>query len=157
MLVLIGLSILFKFSFFNIFIAALIIWLGVKILSGSNRSIGVGVENVMDEDSINRVLIFSGYKTKITSSNFKGGEVVTVFGGAEIDLSKASSKEKDIYLDITAVFGGAKLTVPKNWLIKSEGSAVFGGYDNNTEHSSKPTNILHLKGAAIFGGVEIVN
>lgn len=155
--VLFGLNVLFDFPFFEILFALFIIWLGYKMITGSHGDSDFEDEEKLSGDSLNKVLIFSGTKTKFTSLNFRGGELVTIFGGAEVDAADVSSKQKDIVLDATAVFGGIKLIVPKNWKVESEGVAIFGGYDNYTNSPAKPVTTLHIKGAAIFGGVEIRN
>lgn len=156
-IVIFGLNILFDFPFFEVLFALLIIWLGYKMIIRSRKDFDSVGEKNMSEDFLNKVLVFSGLKTKFSSKNFQGGELVTVFGGIEIDATNSLSKEKEIDLDMTAVFGGITIKVPKDWKVKCEGIAMFGGYDNKTENPSKPSLIVHIKGAAIFGGVEIIN
>jgi predicted membrane protein len=79
-----------------------------------------------------------------------------IFGGGEIDLSKARTTEKEIDLEITAIFGGAKLIIPQNWKVNSKGTAIIGGYDNKTNPGAGDV-ALNIKGTAIFGGIEIAN
>jgi hypothetical protein len=59
-------------------------------------------------------------------------------------------------MEVTAIFGGGKLIVPKEWKVRSEGTAIFGGYDIRTGLEAEGP-VLILKGAAIFGGIEVVN
>jgi hypothetical protein len=56
------------------------------------------------------------------------------------------------------MFGGSKLIIPDNWVVKSDMFSIFGGF--NDKRTIKPEkadhkNILYLKGAVIFGGIEI--
>ncbi len=156
-IVIFGLNILFDFPFFEAIFALFIIWIGYRMIVKSHNDSGSNEGKDLSEDFLNKVLVFSGLETKFSSKDFKGGELVTVFGGIDIDATNSSSKEKEINLDMTAVFGGITIKVPKNWKVKCEGFALFGGYDNKTENPSKPSLIVNVRGTAIFGGVEIIN
>lgn len=155
----IGLSSLVDFPFFKFIFAAFVVWLGVKVIMGTGKS---GTSVIADkgesgEEVINRVLIFSAINKKFNSNNFRGGQITAVFGGGEADFRGAKVKQKEITLEATAIFGGLKLYVPKNWNVKTEGVGIIGGYDNKTKSTLKPAQEVVVKGAAIFGGVEIVN
>jgi hypothetical protein len=159
-IILIGLSILFHFAIFNFLFAFVILWIGVKILTGQSEvfgSIASATKGVLNEDSVNRVLVFSGIKTKLKTENFQGMEVVTIFGGGEIDAGLVKTKKTNIDVDLVAIFGGLKLIVPKGWQVKSEGVGIIGGFNNSTNSPVKSGVTVHLKGAAIFGGVEVAN
>lgn len=108
------------------------------------------------EDYLDVVSIFGGVNKTILSKNFKGGEVVNVFGGAEIDFTQADIDGR-VVIDITQVFGGTKLIVPPHWHVTSDMVALFAGNDdkrkNRTELASD--KILVLKGTSIFAGIEI--
>lgn len=159
-IILIGLSILFHFAIFNFLFAFIILWIGIKILTGQSQMFGSvmsSTKGTLSEDFVRRVLIFSGIKTKLRTENFEGMDVVAIFGGGEIDATGVKTKKNNIDVDIVAIFGGIKFIVPKGWSVKSEGAGIIGGFDNKTDFSGKPTVTIHLKGAAIFGGVEVVN
>lgn len=158
LIILVGLSTLVEFPFFRIAFAVFIIWLGFRVLSGQTRGSATWVKkHAWSEDTLNRALIFSGIDAKVTSSAFRGGEVVAVFGGGQIDLSAVKSKKTTIEMEIVAVFGGLKLIVPDSWSVRSEGVSLLGDFANHTKIKSKKTTELLLKGAAVFGGVEVVN
>lgn len=109
------------------------------------------------EDFVNSTSIFSGSKKNIISKNFKGGDVVNIFGGTELDLTQADMTEPAI-IEVTTIFGGTKLIVPSNWEIKSEAVMIFGGIEDKRKMntiSETPEKILVLKGTVIFGGIDI--
>ncbi len=109
------------------------------------------------DDFINTTAIFGGSKKIVLSKNFKGGDIVNVFGGSEIILTQADINE-EATLDLTTIFGGATLVVPSNWSIKSEAVTIFGGIQDKRNMPSiteSPTKILVLRGTVIFGGIEI--
>lgn len=108
------------------------------------------------ETNLDIVSIFGGVKKKVLSKNFTGGEVVCVFGGAQINLSNADFKSP-IILDLVQIFGGTKLVVPANWEIRSEVATIFGGLDDKRPQpmNAMPEKVVILQGTIIFGGVEV--
>lgn len=157
-IILIGLSMIGGFHIFNLLIALLIIWLGVKLLTGKSPSgFYSSGKSSAHEDFIKRFLVFSGVNKKIVSDNFEGAEIGVVFGSCEFDLSEVKTDKKEIELNLVAVFSGIKIKIPKNWNVKTDGMGIMGGFDNATMASSKGLVTVRVKGVAIFGGVEIVN
>ncbi|MBC7873347.1 MAG: hypothetical protein H7Y01_05090 [Ferruginibacter sp.] len=109
------------------------------------------------EDFVDSTSIFGGAKKNIISKNFKGGDLVNIFGGTELDLTRADFSGTAI-IELTTIFGGTKLIVPSNWTVKSEAVTIFGGLEdkrNMQTMSDNPDKILLLKGTVIFGGIEI--
>ncbi len=109
------------------------------------------------DDILNSTSIFGGVKKVITSKNFKGGEIICIMGGAEINLSQADIIGT-ISIEIVQAFGAVKLVVPPHWEIRTETVAIFAGVeDKRPPQPGKfdPTKILILRGTTIFGGIEI--
>jgi hypothetical protein len=82
--------------------------------------------------------------------------VVTVFGGADLDLRDAILPGLQITIRAVSVFGGMSITVPPEMHVVDSGVAVFGGRDvaGDTAESAGPdTPVLRLSGACVFGGV----
>jgi predicted membrane protein len=114
-------------------------------------------EDSINEDFVNSTSIFGGVKKNILSKNFKGGDIVNIFGGSEIDMSQADLTEP-AKLELTQVFGGTKLIVPSNWKVKIESAAIFGGVEDKRSvqnTSPDPNKVLILTGTSIFAGIEI--
>lgn len=109
------------------------------------------------DDYIDASAVFGSLNKNIISKNFKGGEVSSVFGGAEINLTQADITGT-VELEVNAVFGGTKLIVPSNWEVNSKLDSVFGSVEDKRAIYKDVTpsgKILVLKGAAVFGGIEI--
>jgi hypothetical protein len=111
--------------------------------------------------SLHEVAIFGGGKRKVTSQDFKGGELTAIFGGFEIDLRYAGMTGDSAVLEINAVFGGAEVRIPDTWTAVVQGVGIFGGYGDESTTPNPATNPqmkrLFVKGAAVFGGVSIKN
>ena len=112
-----------------------------------------------DAEYIEINAVFGSANKLVLSKNFKGGEVNSFMGGAEINLLQADIKQP-VQLEINTVFGGTKLIVPANWNIKNSITAVLGGLEdkrNPNIANPDPNKILILRGACVFGGIEIKN
>ncbi len=123
----------------------------VEAGSGSGTS---GRDDVMDILSI-----FNGLKRTVTSRNFKGGESVTVFGGSEINLLQADF-EKQAVLDVTVVFGGLKLIVPRNWEVRTEVTSILAGVEDKRYSALEvlpDEKVFTITGTVIFGGIDITS
>jgi predicted membrane protein len=135
----------------------LIIGFGLFMIFRPKRK---GPENwtgeITSDESIEAVSIFAGTKKNIVTKNFKGGEVVTVFGGTDLDLTQADFTGT-AKIEVSNVFGGTKLRVPANWRIKSEMVSIFGGVDDKRPQAGEVdgSKLLVLEGACLFGGIEL--
>jgi predicted membrane protein len=110
-----------------------------------------------NEDFVDSTSFFGGAKKNIISKNFKGGDLVNIFGGTELDLTRADFNGTAT-IELTTIFGGTKLIVPSNWTVKSEAVTIFGGLEDKRNSQTlidNPGKVLLLKGTVIFGGIEI--
>lgn len=111
------------------------------------------------EDYIDSVSVFGNVRKVVVSKDFKGGDMVALLGGNEIDLSQADINGR-VVLEVTVLLGGTKLILPSHWDVKSEMVAFFGGIEDKrqlTPGTNNPDKVLILKGTSIFGGIEIRN
>lgn len=125
--------------------------------TGSTDSFMGSGETWSKDDFVDSTSIFGGDKKILLSKDFKGGDIVNIFGGTELNLTQADINGK-VTIEITTIFGGTKLIVPSNWEVKSEVVSVFGGLEDKRTLSAIASNsdkILLLKGTVIFGGIEI--
>ena len=100
---------------------------------------------------------FSSQKIDWTGEIITTADVSAVFGGVECDLRGAQITPHAV-INLSAVFGGITLHLPKSVQVKSNVTPLFGGVDNKhiappTADSSVPT--VYLTGECIFGGIEI--
>jgi hypothetical protein len=117
---------------------------------------GSGPRGATDEDSVSAFVLFSGREMAPMSQDFHGGSLVAIFGGVEIDLRHAALAP-GAHLDVTAIFGGAEVTVPPGWRVRVTGPGIFGGTENGAERQQLPVDAptLDVRALALFGGVEV--
>jgi hypothetical protein len=114
-------------------------------------------EEFMDGDKLDITSILGSVKKVVVSKNFQGGEIVSVLGGSDINLTQADIHGK-VRLEATNVMGGTKLIIPPTWDVKSELVAIFGGVEDKRDIRSAnidPNKVLVLEGTCLFGGIEI--
>ncbi len=113
-----------------------------------------------DGAKLDSVSVFNGVKRQVNSKTFEGGEVVTIFGGTELNLMNADFVGH-ANLEITVLFGGAKLILPRNWEVRPEVTTIFGGVDDKRSSAieivTEDDKVLHITGTVVFGGLDIVN
>ncbi len=117
--------------------------------------------NVWSNGTLDEVAVFSGGKRVLNSENFRGGQIVAIFGGVQLDLRKANMAEDSAILEIHSIFGGAEIQIPEHWSAQVRGVGIFGGFGDTTRQpdlSQTPgAKRLIVQGAAIFGGVDVKN
>ncbi len=115
-----------------------------------------GAAGTHKEDVVDAAAIFGSVKKNIYSKNFKGGEVVTVFGGTEINLMHADFTG-EVKLEIVNIFGGTTLFVPAHWQIRAEAGAILGAIEDKRREPAavQMDKVLILEGTVIFGGIDI--
>jgi predicted membrane protein len=161
-LILIGISALTGIPFFGIIFAIVLIAIGVRMIS--RRSVrggwrwdepSSGAKTASGERSIDEVAVFSPLNKTLTTQDFKGGKIVMVFSGGEIDLSQVKTDLTEIDLEVSSVFSGAEILIPKDWKVKSNANAFFGGVDTSKAQGGDGNVTLTIHGDAVFGGIEV--
>jgi predicted membrane protein len=148
------------FHAYNMFWPSIFIIIGVIFIATKRKGWNTATsKGVTGDDYIDSVNIFGGGERQIISENFKGGKVSAVFGGMELDLTKAKLATGRNEIEIACVFGGVTFIVPDDWNVSIEVTPVLGGFNDSRKlipgrivDSSKQ---LVIKGAVVFGGGEL--
>jgi predicted membrane protein len=144
-------------SFRHVFWPALLIVIGLVLIFGSSRIFRRKDFTISrGEDFIEEVAVFGGGDRIINSKAFRGGKIVSVFGGSKIDLTKVELAPGNVEIEIVSIFGGSTMLVPADWNVKLEVFNIFGGYGDKRMRAQVDFNkTIVVKGVAIFGGGEI--
>lgn len=139
---------------------------------GSNFSFGGGncessstntepAGSSIGDEYIDEVAIFSGSKKIINSNNFRGGKMTAIFGGSEINMTRAQLAPGRSYLNVFLMFGGSEIVVPANWNVVIEVTPIFGSFSDERyvpkalQGEDGADAVLIIQGLVLFGGAEI--
>lgn len=127
-------------------------------LSLVRRAMGFGPTRSgkgQDGDGASGIAICGGFRRQITDKDYKGGDFTAIMGGCEIDLTQAAIQGEAI-IDVTAVWGGIHIRVPRSFTVEPKVTAILGGVEDHTDASqADPNQRLVITGMAMMGGVEI--
>ena len=125
---------------------------------GHNTPPGAKPDGSMD--FIDDTNIFGGGDVVVTSNNFKGGKITSIFGGGNYDLTSAKLSAEPTVIDFFAMFGGGDFIVPSDWNVKTDVTSIFGGFSDKRKTkidpgTADPSKELYIKGFVLFGGGEL--
>ena len=125
---------------------------------------GLGtVSGVSSYETLNEYALFGGIERRMHTNSFRGGSIVSVFGGVEVDFLSADIEGQEAMIYVEAIFGGIELRVPERWKVVFQGQSIFGGYSDETRPpladalGNAPRKTLILRGKAVFGGINVKN
>ena len=108
----------------------------------------------MTERVINKhTAVFSGQDLNYDAQEFKGAKLTAIFGGIDLDLTKASIAN-DAEISVCVVFGGVDIKVPKGTAVVVKATSLFGGTENKVE-VSQAEKTIYVKAFSLFGGCDI--
>ncbi|MCF6239572.1 MAG: cell wall-active antibiotics response protein, partial [Candidatus Marinimicrobia bacterium] len=134
-----------------------ILYVGVSMLLKSQGKPGLTFSGVTagDEDFVRATAIFSGVEKVVHAVNFKGANVMALFGGVDLDLRQAKAIETGCVINVTALFGGTEIIVPENWNVIVSGTPIFGGIEDKTRGDAENSINVTLNCTVAFGGLEV--
>ena len=153
---------------FNLVWPLLLIAFGLSMLLRSmerKRSLATasaaGTTPIDTSSSCNAFAVFGGSKRRISTPDFRGGEVVSVCGGVEFDLRDAGMTVDEAVIDVNLVCGGLEVRVPDNWVVTNRAVTIFGGVEDKTMQGKRDPNgkspHLVISGSVVFGGISLRN
>ncbi len=105
---------------------------------------------------VSTVAVWSGIERKVVSPVFRGGDVVAIMGGAEIDLRPARMESGSAVVDVTVIWGGVDLYVPPDWKVSVEAVPLLGGIEDSTHPpAGEARGHLVVRGVVLMGGLEV--
>jgi predicted membrane protein len=127
----------------------------------SRKALGQGdglLNKEVDESVINLTAIMGGYKNRLTTQDFRGGEITAIMGGGDLDL-RQSSINGDAVLNLFVFCGGITIKVPIDWTVVIDGMPIMGAFEEKTVPPAAINSgkRLILRGYVIMGGVEVRN
>jgi len=134
-----------------------ILYVGVSMLQRSQGKPGLSFSSISstDDDYIQASAIFGGVEKTVNSDEFRGANVLCLFGGVELDLREAKPIETGCTINVTTLFGGAELLVPEDWNVIITGTPIFGGVEDKSKGAEKTAINVTVNSIVAFGALEI--
>jgi hypothetical protein len=108
-----------------------------------------------ESDELSLVAVFDGIELKSRATSFRGGSMVSWFGGIAVDLREAELAP-GARLSTRTLFGGIAIKTPPGWRVESHAKALAGGIDVPTQNEDDPdAPVLTIEGLALFGGIAV--
>jgi Domain of unknown function (DUF1707)/Cell wall-active antibiotics response 4TMS YvqF len=84
--------------------------------------------------------------------------IVTIMGGANIDLRQAEIEEPEVAITIVAVMGGANIVVPEGVEVELTGFAIMGGKTYRPGKKPPPPGapLLRVRAFTFMGGASVI-
>jgi len=150
------------FHMYNMFWPSIFIIVGVIFIMSRGKNwnrANLNSKGIIGDDYVDYINVFSGGERQVLSQNFSGGKITSIFGGIELDLTKASLAPGVSEIEIACVFGGATIIVPDDWFVTIEVTPILGGFNDTRKlrpgRTVDSAKHLLIKGAVVFGGGEV--
>jgi len=133
---------------------------GADGFAGFRTGLRFGPNQPQAPGTCNMFSLFGGSNRKV-SGDFRGAELVAVFGGGGLDLRNATMSADEAVVTVNAVFGGFEIRVPDTWLAQVQVTGIFGGHEDKTHQPDprlvpNPKRVI-IRGSTIFGGLGVKN
>ncbi|HYQ85793.1 MAG TPA: cell wall-active antibiotics response protein LiaF [Bacteroidota bacterium] len=150
----------------------LILW-GVSILARRRpRPAGASpteTSSQTESELVHQSSVFGNIDVKVTSQQFKGGSISTVFGESFLDLSSTKLAEGEHELRVHGVFGDSRILLPADAAAAISASSVFGelvifgqrkgGFSSEIQHLTpnypQATNRMKISITRVFGNINV--
>ncbi len=130
------------------------VWVGVAAAAAFMRH-AVPSRGDEESDDVALVAVFDGIELQNRSKAFKGGSMLSWFGGIAVDLREAELAP-EARLSVRTLLGGIAVKTPPGWRIESKVNALVGGVDTGTPARDDPAApVLAVDGLAVLGGIAI--
>jgi predicted membrane protein len=137
----------------RIFLPSMLVLIGLSVIFKKNFKLG----KIKNKDDITSyIAIFSGSEDTVSGEEFTGANITAIFGGVELNLKNAIINQ-DIVINCTTVFGGIDLALPDNVKVKTSGVPIFGGIENKRESTKEdkvPT--VYINYISAFAGIDLI-
>lgn len=141
----------------KLMVPAILVIIGLSFIFKDilNSKLKKEINNLKKNETKEYYACFSGQTINFNNEEFKGCSINAVFGGIKCDLKESIIKE-DTVINVSSIFGGTTIYVPKNVNIKINSTPIFGGVSDERKNKTKDNeHTIYINATSIFGGVEI--
>jgi predicted membrane protein len=128
---------------------------GLAALDGGTSTSRAGGD---PSELVSAVAVMGGFNRRVTSHEFRGGELTAFMGGGKLDLRDALPKDGVAVVTVFALMGGFEILIPETWSVVSEATPFMGSVEDRARTSSSPSAPrLVVRGFVMMSSVEIKN
>lgn len=136
----------------------LMIALGVAVVfKGQLRGHGSNPAQTSVDSQVDLTVVMGETQLRVDAQDFRGGDVIAVMGGVELDLRNASMSGGEASLDVFVVMGGFDIKIPPDWTVIVKGIPLMSGFEDKSVPPANPVKRLTITGYVVMGGIEIKN
>lgn len=143
--------------FFKLLFPFILVVLGLSFVFKDffNRKVMEQVKKVSTGKNNEYMATFSSQNIGFQNEKFEGCEASAVFGGVKLDLRDSDIK-KDCVINVSSIFGGIDIFVPKDVNVKVVSTCILGGVTDHTKKKNSDSKVtIYVNATCLFGGVEI--
>ncbi|GAB7094867.1 DUF5668 domain-containing protein [Halolamina litorea] len=130
-----------------------VILFGLSLLAGRfTRGTPTTEQSVIETFSL-----FGGTDRRAVGDGFERANLTVLFGGTTLDLRDVTPASQPARVNVTALFGGVEIVVPRDWNVELDVLPVFGAAEDSRLRvdADHETVDLVVSGSVAFGGVEV--
>ena len=148
----------FHFHWNKLFVPIILLAIGVYVLMPQLRK---GQPGMPLENQVSIFTVLGGGEFNTRSTNLSSGHIISILGGAEVDLREADMEGDVMEIGILALMGGVEIRVPLHWQVNMRAVPLLGGVSNQTsflaDKLQMPKKTLVIRGLALMGGIDVRN
>jgi len=117
------------------------------------------VQGAADSGSRPNVTVFlGGAEHKVVGQDLRSADVTAIMGAMSVDFRSSRLAEREMKVDVFALWGGIDLVVPEGWRVEGRVTPILGAFQDLTKTPADPNAPkLIVRGEAVMGGIEVLN
>ncbi|MCP1662459.1 MAG: hypothetical protein D5R99_03805 [Methanocalculus sp. MSAO_Arc1] len=151
----------------DVILPVIIIAVGLGFIFNRVRRPSTGESTDQATDTVELMAVLGGVESRSISKSFRGGEMLAIFGGVDLDLRDAGISDPPAEIQVFTLFGGTEIRVPEDWNVRLNVLPVLGSAEDERRRPTFPEDTgaektragpnLVITGFVAFGGVSVMD
>ena len=133
------------------------VWIVVALVMSQAFSRGT-TSRTESTDTVDVTAVLSRHQRVSNGPVFRGGEMTSVMGRAELDLRKTTvAPGEEAIIEIFTLMGGATIRVPEGWTVDVRAAPIMGGVRDRREGVRDVPGAprIVIRGFIMMGGLDV--
>ena len=144
-------------TIWKLFLPVIFIIFGVSLIfkDRNSKDVKLEIEKLEHRDTKAKeyYATFSSQNLNFANEELENMELNAIFGGIEANYLN-SNLNKDIFIKVSAIFGGVDITLPSDYTVKVVSNSLFGGVSNKRIQGNSK-KVIYIEALCLFGGLDI--